>query len=97
MTVSPDAPPAADAARAAVGDVEVYVLGAVDVEKERNRLRKQTDVLRKRVEGSRRKLANEDFLAKARPEVVEKEREKLRQAETELMALQRNLEALEPA
>ncbi|HLJ19704.1 MAG TPA: valine--tRNA ligase, partial [Stellaceae bacterium] len=54
---------------------------AVDVDKERQRLEKEAKVIAAELEKVARKLGNEQFLAKAKPEVVEDQRE--RQAEHE--------------
>ena len=86
--------PTGDAARAVVGDLEIFVRGAVDMEKERARLKKQRDDLTKRMAASRKKLSNENFVKKAKNEIVQKERDKLEKMETELHAVKENLQAL---
>ena len=71
-----------DAARPAecgidlVGDVEVYVRlsGFVDFAEEAKRLEKRRGAAQKELEKLDKKLANENFLAKAAPEAVEKVR-----------------------
>jgi valyl-tRNA synthetase len=59
-------------------EVHVPLEGLVDLERERARLDKQVDELQQLVERSERRLANEDFVAKAPADVVEQAREKLR-------------------
>jgi valyl-tRNA synthetase len=55
--------------------------GAVDLAKERARLQKEAAGLRAELEKVAKKLGNEQFLAKAKPEVIEEQRE--RQTEIE--------------
>jgi valyl-tRNA synthetase len=94
VEVAPDVQRTPDAATAVVGPVEVYVLGVVDVEKERARLTKQRDQLFSRIDGSRRKLANDNFLRKASAEVVQKERARLVETEAEMANVEAALAAL---
>ena len=94
IQIAPDVERTADAATAVVGDLEVYVLGVVDVEKERSRLTTQITKLSGTLEGTRKKLANENFVARAKPEVVEKERARLLDLEAQLETLNANLSAL---
>jgi valyl-tRNA synthetase len=83
-----------DAATAVVGQVEVYIPGVIDVDKERARLAKQREQLLGRLEGSRRKLANADFLRKASAEVVQKERDRLAECEAQVENVEATLAAL---
>jgi valyl-tRNA synthetase len=61
------------------GQVEIYLplAGLLDIGKELGRLDKEIGQAQQEIERLQRKLANEAFVAKAKPEVVEKEREKL--------------------
>ncbi len=54
--------------------------GAVDLDKERSRLAKEAAGLREELDKIARKLGNEQFIAKAKPEVIDEQRE--RQAES---------------
>ncbi len=83
-----------DAATAVVGPVEVYIPGVIDPSKERARLTKQREQLLKRMTGSRQKLENEDFLRKASPDVVQKERDRLAECETQMHNIEITLAAL---
>lgn len=65
------------AAAALVGDVQVFVHEVVDLEAERDRLQKQKEYLEKGIEPLRGKLSNEQFLSRAKPEVVEQSRKKM--------------------
>ena len=60
-------------------EVVVPLAGAIDLDAERTRLHKEIDKTGKELEKLQRKLSNEDFLAKAPPDVIDKD--KARQAE----------------
>ncbi len=92
--ISAEARRSPDCATAVVGEVEIFVPGIVDVEKERARLLKQRAELEKRIGSAKKRLANEDFLKKAAPEVVERERGRLAELEAELQVVAANLEGL---
>ncbi|MGC8493347.1 MAG: valine--tRNA ligase [Syntrophobacteraceae bacterium] len=66
------------AAGAVVGNMEVFVIlkDILDFESESGRLKKEISKLEKEFGMTSRKLSNDDFLQKAPPEVIEKEREK---------------------
>ncbi len=94
LEVSPGVARARDAASAVVGEMEVYVAGVIDLEKEKARLRREREKLLGRIAGARKKLSNKAFLEKARPEVVERARETLSRLEGQLRAVEANLESL---
>ncbi len=75
------------AAKAVVEDVEIYLplAGLIDFAEEDRRLTKEMDKIGKDLTTAQRKLANEDFMAKAPAEVVAKEKERV-QTLTEKMA-----------
>jgi valyl-tRNA synthetase len=91
VEIAPDMQRSPDAATAVVGAVEVYIPGVIDITKERARLTKQREQLLERIAGSQRKLANADFLRKASPDVVQKERDRLMECETQLENVEANL------
>jgi len=68
--------------------------GLVDLDKELARLQKEERTIDGVLKRVQKKLANEQFLAKAPPEVVEKEREKEVELERTKEAIQRRLAAL---
>jgi len=71
---------APDQAAAVVsGEVTVYIpmAGMVDLSAERERLTKELEALTKQIQKTEGMLANEQFVSRAKPEVVEKERAKL--------------------
>jgi valyl-tRNA synthetase len=95
LEISTDVERTADSAVAVVKDIDIYIPGAVDLEKERARLVKQRDQLGGRIGGAKKKLANENFLSKASPEVVERERQRLGELEAELEKVEANLGTLD--
>ncbi len=72
-----------------VGEMEVLVpmAGLIDKEAELKRLDKELDRLQKEIGRLEGKLGNEKFTAKAPADVVEKEQEKLRDAQGSLKRL----------
>ncbi len=83
-------------ASAVVEGLEVFVPleGLIDVDAERERLTKEAAKLLDDLEAVKKKLRNTDFLAKARAEVVEKEKQRLAQLEETLDKLRRAQSAL---
>ena len=94
VEMAADAERTRDSATAVVGELEVYVLGVIDIEKERARLNGQIKKLSGPLAGVRKKLGNEKFLSRANPDVVAKERSKLADMESQLGTLNENLAAL---
>ncbi|MBT7400370.1 MAG: valine--tRNA ligase [Bacteroidetes Order II. Incertae sedis bacterium] len=96
LTISTDAkrPPAS--ASAVVGRNQVFVPleGMIDLEVERERLRKEIEGKEKFVRAQQGKLSNENFVGRAPAAVVEKERVKLEEAKEELGRLQSSLDEL---
>ncbi|MBN1541695.1 valine--tRNA ligase [candidate division KSB1 bacterium] len=83
-------------ASAVVQGIELYMPLAdlIDVEVEKNRLQKEIERLSAQVDGLTKKLNNENFLARAPQEVVDKERQKLRDFEENSLKLRGNLSRL---
>ena len=83
-------------ASAVVRDHEIFLplAGLIDVELELGRLRKEYERISREFDASARKLQNEDFLGKAKKEVVEREREKFETLGSTKEKLERNLEVL---
>jgi valyl-tRNA synthetase len=74
-----EAPPAGAAAHQVLSDGTEIVLplaGAIDLEKECSRLKGELDGLEKQLTGLRARLQNENFVSRAKPDVVEAERRK---------------------
>ena len=74
--------------------VELDVAGAVDVAAERRRLEKDLAAARSEADQAERKLANADFTAKAPVAVVDKTRQRLAAAQSDVARLQDRLSAL---
>lgn len=76
--------------------VEVYLpqAGLVDVQKERMRLGKQAEKLRKAVEGVQARLQSASFVDRAPAHLVTETRASLRDLEQQLVVVERSLEAL---
>ncbi|HXH28577.1 MAG TPA: class I tRNA ligase family protein, partial [Candidatus Polarisedimenticolia bacterium] len=75
-------------------DLAVPLSGVIDLEAERRRLGREIDKLRKEQAGHTRKLQNEDFLAKARPEVVERVRRIHAELEEKVVRLEGTLQSI---
>ncbi|HEY7746674.1 MAG TPA: class I tRNA ligase family protein, partial [Desulfuromonadales bacterium] len=85
------------AATQVAGDVEILLplAGLIDVDAEVARLAKEIGKVEKDVELFEKKLGNEAFVAKAPPEVLEKDRGKLAEAKEKLGILQQSLEKIQ--
>jgi valyl-tRNA synthetase len=96
IELSRDGQRPAVAASAVVHGAEIFLPleGLKDLDEERVRLASQAAKLLDDLEGVRRKLRNQDFLTKARADVVEKERQRLVQLEETLEKLKRAQESL---
>jgi valyl-tRNA synthetase len=88
--------PPKGAATAVVGATEVYLpLGdLINVEEERSRLNKELGKLRDELARMQKKLSNQEFLRKAKEEVIHSEREKAGHYQEKIRTLNRSLERL---
>ncbi len=68
--------------------------GLIDFQEEERRLNREMDKLSRELAQAQKKLANEDFLAKAPPEVVDKERERLQTCTEKLTKLRNHQKRL---
>jgi valyl-tRNA synthetase len=84
-----------NAAATIAGQMQIYLHEAINVEAERKRLTKQKE----QVEGAKRaveaKLANENFVARAKPEVVAQAKGKLAELTEQLETIERHLAELD--
>jgi len=96
LTVSRDGTRPSVAASGVVRGAEIFLPleGLIDLSEERARLTREADKLFRDLESSRKKLRNQDFLNKARPDVVERERQHLAMLEESLEKLRRAQESL---
>ena len=78
------------------GDVEILIplAGLIDIEEEEKRLDKEINKVEKDVRMFEKKLANEDFVARAPAEVLEKNRIKLQDARDKLQVLCASLDKI---
>jgi valyl-tRNA synthetase len=99
LECSPDAAKPPLKATHVAADFEAYVslAGLIDKQAEEQRLEKQIAQMRKSLEGACAKLNNPGFLAKAGPEKVQEERERVADLEKQLHALEENLRDLRQA
>jgi valyl-tRNA synthetase len=85
-----------NAAVSVMGDAtEVYVHDMIDPQAERHRLEKQKQKLQRAKKAQEAKLANENFLQKAKPQVVAQAKDRLSQLSKELKTVEKHLEELE--
>ena len=91
-TVKPKA-----SASSVVGGTEIYIplKGLIDLDKERVRLEKEIQNIRGYLAGLKGKLSNKKFVENAPAEVVENEREKMANAESNMKKLNTQLAELE--
>jgi valyl-tRNA synthetase len=75
--------------QAHVGDAEIWldIEGAVDLGKERARLKKESEAVRGELDKIAVKLGNPQFIAKAKPEAIDEQREREAQGRAALARL----------
>ncbi|MEC9476159.1 MAG: valine--tRNA ligase [Planctomycetota bacterium] len=95
MSVGPDVERTIDSGVSVSGDAEIFVPGVVDLEKEKARLQEQEKKTEGRLMGSQKKLANENFVSRAAPEVVEREKALVVELEQQLATIRSNIESLD--
>ena len=94
LTIAAGQEKPADTATAIVEDLQVYVYDVVDVEAERQRLQKQKEFIENGIHPLQAKLSNESFISRAKPEVVEQSRQKLKELTDQLEAVNKHLSEL---
>jgi valyl-tRNA synthetase len=87
---------AEDSASVVVSDavIRLPLAGLVDIAAECQRLSQEGDKLQQGIERSENILANENFVSKAKPEVVDRERKNLADLQASLTQIQQRLETL---
>jgi len=75
-------------------DIHLPLEGVVDLAKVKANLEEELSQLQKFLAGVRAKLGNEQFMARAKPEVVETEQQKLKDGEEKLKKVEERLKAL---
>jgi len=94
LIISEDIKRPVDAAALVVGDIEIYLSGAVDQEKERERINAKRKKLLEDVQEVEARLAKESFVSRAPAEVVEKERQRLKDLQAQIELIGANLKTL---
>ena len=96
LTADAEAAKPTASATEVVEAVEVFVPleGLIDLDQERQRLGKRIAEVANGLGGLEKKLSNENFVTRAKPEVVERERERRTRLAEELAALEANLKDL---
>jgi valyl-tRNA synthetase len=77
------------------GELFIPLEGLIDVTKERDRLQKELQRLEGQLRGTEAKLNNEQFVSKAKPEVIQREREKAQSLQEQHERLAEKLKALD--
>jgi valyl-tRNA synthetase len=75
-------------------EASVSLKGLIDVAAEEKRLEKQLADKRRQLQGTQGKLANESFVSKAPPEVVQQQRDLVIDLQNQVRTLEENLQAL---
>ena len=96
LIISADAEKPAGSSVSLAGSLEVYVAlsGLVDFEAERARLQSERDKVSKDAAKLEKKLSNQGFLAKAAPEIIEKDRAHFAELTDKLARIDEQLAAL---
>ncbi len=76
------------------GTVNVNIDGLIDIDQEKQRIEKELTKLNKELEKHNKKLNNEQFLAKAKPEAVEKAKQKQAEVQEKVEGLENKLNEL---
>jgi len=84
-----------NAASAIVDDIQIYIPDMIDKEAEASRLQKQKQQVENGIKGSLAKLNNENFVTRAKPEVVAAAREKLKEMQAQAEAIDKLLAELD--
>ncbi len=83
-----------NAAVAVAAGWEIYIHDVIDAESEKAKLLQQKAEVEKFITNSQNKLANENFVSRAKPEIVQRERDLLAQLQEQLNTVNQNLAAL---
>jgi|TARA_Y100000310_G_scaffold316658_1_gene368635 valyl-tRNA synthetase len=96
LTIGTDVDRPLHSATVIIGRLELFIPleGLIDVEKEKQRLSQEMERLSGIVENVKSKLKNSSFVNKAPEEIVQKERQKLEDIQTNLSKLKENLSML---
>ena len=85
----PNAEKPANAAAAIVDEIQLFLHDVIDPEAERKRLEKQKQQIENGLKGVQAKLGNENFVTRAKPEVVAQAKDKLAEFTEQLQAIEK--------
>ncbi len=94
LDVAPDMKKPVGAAAQAVGGIEIYLVGVIDPEKERGRLESRRKKLLDDVLKTQARLSSAGFIERAPADVVEKEKQKLKDLAAQIEIIDANLKSL---
>jgi valyl-tRNA synthetase len=94
FTASQSAQKPENAAATISEQMQIYLHEAIDVEAEKKRLMKQKEQVEQAKKGVETKLANENFIARAKPEVVTQTKNKLVELTEQLAVIEKHLSEL---
>ena len=94
LVVDPDATRPKNAGSVTIKSLRIFVHDISDDEAELKRTRKALEAVEKQIKGKESKLGNEKFVANAKPEVVDMERQRLSELTAERASLEAHLEEL---
>ena len=83
-----------DAIVVALKDIDIYIIGAIDKEKEKERIKKEIDKLNKLKRVIEKKLDNEQFVSNAPKEIIKKEKIKKKELAIKLEKLEEQINIL---
>jgi len=83
-----------DAIYLVAGDIEIYLMGIIDKEKEKNNLEKEIESIEKYLNQIKSKLDNKNFIANAPVEIIKKEKNKFTESEEKRKKLKEKLKSL---
>jgi len=94
LTIAPAVDANTQATTLVVADATVYLTGLVDVAAERTRLARELEEAEAQAERTRAQLANDNFVSRAKPDVVQGARDRLVAAEERIARLRERLDLL---
>jgi valyl-tRNA synthetase len=96
LTIATQGTPVENAVSTVLGSIQIFVslVGSIDVKEEKTRLQKELDEVYRYAEALQNKLANNDFMIKAPPAVVESEKKKMIETRERISKLEEQLKAL---
>jgi len=95
FAADPEIEKSKNAAASIVDEMQVFVHDVIDPAAERTRLQKQKDQIVGFIKPMEAKLANENFISRAKPEIVLASRQKLQELKEQLETIEKHLAALD--